>query len=106
ARRYPELQILAVHMGGVENNDISNAMIDIAADHANITLIGSNVKTLAVLKAIRELGAERVCFGSDTPFELMHVAAARYDAMLSDTVSDSERQLIMSGNIRRLFKLD
>ncbi len=106
ARRYPELQILAVHMGGVENNDISNAMIDIAADHANITLIGSNVKTLAVLKAIRELGAERVCFGSDTPFELMHVAVARYDAMLSDTVSDSERQLIMSGNIRRLFKLD
>lgn len=103
ASQYPEMTILAAHMGGVGHQDISSAMIDIAADHENIVLIGSNVKTFAILKAIRELGAHRVCFGSDTPFELMHVAVAMYDAMLDGEVSQTDKDKIMAGNMQRIF---
>jgi predicted TIM-barrel fold metal-dependent hydrolase len=60
---------------------------------------------VAVLKAVRRLGASRVCFGSDTPFSLMHVEVAKYRALLEGEVTAEERDLIMGGNIARLFGL-
>lgn len=106
ARRYPELPILVVHMGGVGHQDLTNAAIEFAEECPNLTLIGSAVRTGAILKAVRTLGADRVCFGSDTPFELMHVELARYNAMLAGEASERERRLILGGNIARLFGLD
>jgi len=103
AALYPELPIIMVHMGGASFHDLSNAAIEIAAAHPNITLIGSAVRSQAILKAIKTLGAHRVCFGSDTPFELMHVEVAKYNAMLDGEVTAAEKQLIMSGNIARVL---
>ncbi|HOV68823.1 MAG TPA: amidohydrolase family protein [Clostridia bacterium] len=105
AKLYPELTILLVHMGGVAFRDISMAAIEIAADNPNITLIGSSVRPRPVLRAINALGSERVCFGSDTPFEIMKVELAKYKAMLENR-SKVEIADIMGGNIARLFKLD
>jgi hypothetical protein len=105
ARRYPETQILMVHMGGVGFADLSNAAIEIAQEYPNITLIGSAVRHLAVQKAIRILGASRVCFGSDTPFALMHVEVAAYKALLAGEVTPQEEQDVMGGNLARLFGL-
>jgi len=105
AARFPETPILAVHMGGVAHADISNAMIEIAQAQKNIILVGSAVKTKAILLAIKVLSASRVCFGSDTPFELMHVETARYQAMLDGEVPIQEANLIMGGNAARLLAL-
>ena len=105
AKQFPDLKILAVHMGGVAHRDLTNAMIEIAESYTNIYLIGSAVKTKAILKAIKVLGADRVCFGSDTPFELMHVELARYKAMLSEIVNEQDTNLVLGGNIIRLFDL-
>jgi len=105
AKMYPEMHILMVHMGGVAFADISDAAIEIAQQYPNIILIGSAVRTTRILKAIKVLGASRVCFGSDTPFELMDVEVARYNAMLDGRVSEEEKRDIMGGNIVRLFKL-
>jgi uncharacterized protein len=103
ARRFPDLEILMVHMGGVGHADLSNAAIEMAQECPNLTLIGSSVRYTAVLKAIHTLGAERVCFGSDTPFGLMHVEVAAYKALLED-FSPAERELIMGDNINRLLQ--
>lgn len=105
AEMFPELQILMVHMGGVGVPDLSNSAIEIALIHKNITLIGSMVRDLAILKAIKVLGASRICFGSDTPFALMHVETAKYQALLDEEVNKDDKKLIMGGNIERLFKL-
>lgn len=105
ALRFPDLPVLAVHMGGVGHADLTNAMIEFAQQCPNITLIGSGVREVAVLKAIRTLGASRVCFGSDTPFSLMHVEVAKYHALLDGEVTPQEKSLIMGGNIARLFGL-
>lgn len=105
AALYPELQILMVHMGGAAFADLSNAAIEIAQQYPNITLIGSAVRAIPILKAIRVLGANRVCFGSDTPFELMHVEVAKYNALLEGEVTAEERKKVMGGNIVRLFGL-
>jgi len=105
AERYPGLPILAVHMGGVGHADLTNAMIEFAQQYSNVTLIGSAVREVAVLKAIHTLGASRVCFGSDTPFSLMHVEVAKYHALLDGEVSSEEKALVMGTNIARLFGL-
>jgi predicted TIM-barrel fold metal-dependent hydrolase len=103
ARRYPDTPILAVHMGGVAFHDLSDAAIEAAQECPNITLIGSAVRAVNVLKAIQTLGPERVCFGSDTPFALMHVELAMYQALMRDEVSEAGRALVLGGNIAKLF---
>ena len=105
AQRYPEARILAVHMGGVAHRDLTNVMIEIAARYPNITLIGSSVKSKPILAAIKKLGAHRVCFSSDTPFEIMHVEVARYNALLDGEVDDREKELVLGRNVENLLNL-
>ena len=106
AKLFPETHIFMVHMGGAHFHDFGNAAIEFAAECPNITIIGSTIRSIPLLRAVKALGANRVCFGSDTPFELMHVEVARYKALIADQVSEEEYELIMGGNIARLFKLD
>lgn len=105
AKRYPETQILAVHMGGVAFHDLSDACIEVAQEYPNITLIGSAVRAVNILKAIKTLGADRVCFGSDTPFAMMHVELAMYKALMQDEISADDQALVLGGNMARLFGL-
>jgi len=105
ARMFPELLILMAHMGGVAHYDLSNAAIEMAQECPNLILIGSAVRSRAILKAIKTLGPGRVCFGSDTPFELMHVEVAKYNALLEDEVTLEQKQQVMGGNIARLVGL-
>ncbi len=104
ARAYPEMGILMVHMG-MTSRDMSDAVIEMAQECPNMYLVGSATTAGAVLKAIQILGADRVCFGTDAPFQIQHVVRAMYEALLEDELSESERALVMGGNIARLFAL-
>jgi len=103
ARQFPETQILCVHMGGVGFPDLSKAAIEMAQECPNLHLVGSMVLHTSVLDAVKTLGAGRVCFGSDTPFALMHVCVAAYNALLDGEVTPEEKAQIMGGNILRLL---
>ena len=105
AKQFPETQILCVHMGGVAFHDLSDTAIETAQECPNITLVGSGVRAVNILKAIQILGAERVCFGSDTPFAMMHVELAMYQALMRDQVSVKDQTLVLGGNIQRLLKI-
>ncbi|MGE5557306.1 MAG: amidohydrolase family protein [Bacillota bacterium] len=104
ARMYPEMPILLVHMGGVGSPDMGRAVMEFARECTNLILIGSAINEISIVKAIEDLGASRVCFGSDTPFFLMHVQAAKYRALL-EGMPEGEREMVMGGNIVRLFGL-
>ncbi len=106
AKLYPETQILMVHVGGVGFADISDSAIGVIAQHPNVTGIGSALRPTSVLKAIKHLGAERICFGSDYPFNLTHVEVAAYRALMEDELSADEQELVWSGNITRLLHLN
>ncbi len=106
ARAFPALRILVVHMGGAAFHDLSAPAIAVAADHPNLTLVGSAVRAQPILRAIHTLGADRVCFGSDTPFELMHVELAKYRALLEGEISPMEIEDVMGGNIARVLGLN
>lgn len=105
AKAYPETPILMVHMGGAHFHDFGNAAIEFAEQCPNITIVGSVIRAQPLLKAVKVLGAHRVCFGSDTPFELMHVEVAKYKSLFENEVSQSDFELIMCGNISKLFGL-
>jgi uncharacterized protein len=106
ARRYPEMRFIMVHMGGAAYPDLSRTAIEVAAEHPNITIIGSAIGPIPILDGIRTLGANRICFGSDTPFELMHVELAKYRELLDGEVSEDEQGMILAGNLLRLIRLD
>lgn len=102
ARRFPEMPILMVHMGGAGQPDLGHKAIEVAQGHANTMLIG----TEPILKAIQTLGASRVCFGSDAPFASMGAEVARYNAFLDDEVTEEDRHQVMAANMARLFGLE
>lgn len=103
AKRFPETQVLCVHMGGMGWPDVSRAMVEMAQDCPNLHLVGSMVMHTSVLNAVKTLGAERVSFGSGTPLALMHVCVAEYDALLDGEVAPEQKAQIMGGNILRLL---
>ena len=105
AKAFPELKIFMVHMGGVGFHDMSQAAIEFAAECPNLYLIGSEVRTPAILRAIERLGADRVCFGSDAPFEPMHVEVAKYRALLTGEIPPEEIDNVLGGNVMRLLGL-
>lgn len=57
---------------------------------------------LALRHVIGEIGADRVLFAIDTPYEDMHEGAAWFDAA---AITDAERQAIARGNAIKLLKL-
>jgi predicted TIM-barrel fold metal-dependent hydrolase len=51
--------------------------------------------------AVRELGAERVLYGSDVPGRSF---ASQVAKVLGADIPDSARELILSGNLKRLLR--
>jgi hypothetical protein len=103
AQAYPETDFLMIHMGGVTYPDLSDCAIETAQNTPNILLVGSHAGDLSIMKAIQAVGADRVCFASDSPFALMHVETAKYHAMLCDTAKENKDK-IMGGNIAKILQ--
>ncbi len=98
ATLYPQTRFLMIHMGGAGKPSLERAALEVARQHPNILLIGSAIGERAILHAIQELGATRLSYGSDTPFGLMHVQLAMYQALLRDTPAP-DRELILGANL-------
>jgi len=84
---------------------MAKAVVEVALECPNMVLIGSATNDKTVLSAIKQLGADRVCFGTDAPFQRPHVVRAWYDAMLKYDVTEAETAMVMGGNIARLLGL-
>jgi 2,3-dihydroxybenzoate decarboxylase len=61
-----------------------------------------NFRTQTLIDAILELGAERIMFSTDWPFENIDHAADWFDAA---PIAEADRAKIGRGNAVRLFKL-
>lgn len=105
ASRYPEHPMFMIHMGGVAFHDLSNAAIEVMQEHPNIMGIASAIRHINVLKVLKALGTARVAFGSDTPFNLMHVEVAAFHALLEREFDQEQQEAVMSKNIVRLLNL-
>lgn len=103
AENYPDTTFMMIHMGGVSYPDISDCAVEAAQKFPNIYLVGSHIYAVSIHRAIEKLGADKVCFGSDAPFNLTHVEMAKYLALLDD-FPDGERAKVMGKNAERILK--
>jgi 2,3-dihydroxybenzoate decarboxylase len=116
---HPRLQIILGHMGenlpyGIWRVDNSNAWIpnrngwpakkplgEYFSANFHLTTSG-NFRTQALVNAMLEVGADRIMFSTDWPFENVDHAAIWFDGC---PISEADRLKIGRTNARRLFKL-
>ncbi len=103
ADNFPETTIVFPHFGA--NMTIISERIHIVATHPNtcIDISGTGVERVGILeKAVREIGADRVLYGSDfTINEPGGVIARVKNAFLTP----ADREKILYGNVERLLRL-
>lgn len=97
AARHPKAAFIAAHVGGQWENGIRaiRATRNVVAE-----VCGSDPTAGLVEMAVRELGAERVMYGSD-------YGGRSYSSQLAKVygadLSERDRRLILGGNIRRML---
>ncbi|HWI30573.1 MAG TPA: amidohydrolase family protein [Microbacterium sp.] len=112
--RHPDLQIILGHLG--ENLPFAIARLeqriahreDVAFERPPRTVlrenfhltISGNYHTASLIGILLELGADRVLFAADHPFERMEDAARWFDAL---PISPADRAKIAHGNATRLL---
>ncbi|HEX7925865.1 MAG TPA: amidohydrolase family protein [Bradyrhizobium sp.] len=116
---YPRLQIILGHMGEglpysmwrVDNHNkwmraqnvypAKRKIADYFRENFYITTSG-NFRTQALIDAMLEIGADRILFSADWPFENIDHAAEWFDGA---TIAEGDRIKIGRDNARSLFKL-
>jgi predicted TIM-barrel fold metal-dependent hydrolase len=98
--RVPEATIILGHAG---LSDFPREALAAARRHPNIVLCPCGVPLMWMGEYVRQVGAERIVYGSDYPFggpESLHYYRAKFEAL---NLAAHERELILGGNIRRLI---
>lgn len=97
ARRHPDGTFICAHTGG--NWELGIRTI---RDTPNVFagIAGSDPTSGFVEMAVRELGAERVVYGSDAGGRSF---ASQVAKVIGANIPDSAKKLILGGNIRRLY---
>lgn len=98
AKRHPKAQFICGHTGG--NWELG---IRIIRDAKNVYagIAGSDPTSGFVEMAVRELGAERVIYGSDVGGRCF---ASQVAKVLGAEIPDDAKQMILGGNVRRLLQ--
>ena len=98
ARRHPQAQFVCGHTGGNWELGI-RAIRDVKNVCAGIA--GSDPTSGFVEMAVRELGADRVVYGSDAGGRSF---ASQMAKVVGAEIPDSAKELILGGNLRRLLR--
>jgi predicted TIM-barrel fold metal-dependent hydrolase len=99
AKAFPDVPIMAAHSGTFWSHDQA---IEIAAENDNLYLETARVPVYEVTLSIRELGAEKVVWGTDSPYVDYEF---EFGKMRRTVRSDGEHALVCGGNLARLLGL-
>jgi hypothetical protein len=97
AKRHPKLQIVCAHSGGNWELAIREMR---STKNVYAGLAGFDPTSGMVEMAVRELGPERIIWGSDVGGRSF---ASQLSKVLDADVPDSYKELMLGGNIRRLL---
>ncbi|MBI3831008.1 MAG: amidohydrolase [Planctomycetes bacterium] len=100
ARRFPNVSFIFAHLGGGRERGVHD-LVDLP--NVCYDTSGSYAETELVEYAAKQLGAERLIFGSDYPGRNIGVQAGR---VLGARLSPREHELILGGNLARVLKLE
>jgi len=106
ANEFPEVRLILAHIGCGWDGDPTHQVRAIQQSrHGNVFADTSSAKSIApglVEWAVREVGVDRVLFGTDTP--LHHAAMQRARIDHADLTDDAKRKILRENAIR-LFRL-
>ncbi len=102
ARRFPDVTVLMDHMG---YREWTSDAIEVARDNPNVylgTTIAA-VEPVTVERAVRELGPERVVYGSNWPNVFSDLAV---EAIRRQRLGSEVEQLVLGGNLARILGMN
>jgi predicted TIM-barrel fold metal-dependent hydrolase len=102
ARRFPEVPVIMDHMG---YREWTADAVEVARDNPNVylgTTIAA-VEPVVIERALRELGPERIVYGSNWPNLYSDLAV---EAIRRARFGQEAEELILGGNLARLLRLD
>jgi len=94
---FPDVKIILGHLGHDYHFDI----IPATKGHDNILLETSLAEATVLKEAYRQLGAERLIFGSEYPVSRMEIELKKVLGL--PQLVENERELILSGNVSKLI---
>jgi hypothetical protein len=104
ANQFPEVRLILAHIGCGWDGDYTHQVRAVQqSQHGNVFADTSSARSITpglIEWAVREVGANRVLFGSDTP--LYHVSMQRTRIDHAD-LTDAEKQQILYANAERIF---
>ena len=98
AARHPGVSFILGHAGGDWERGIRAVR---ASGNVSLELAGFDPTSGVVEMAVRELGAHRLIYGSDTGGRSFASQLAKVEGAL---LTEADRRLILGGNLRRLMK--
>jgi predicted TIM-barrel fold metal-dependent hydrolase len=106
ANQFEEVQLILAHFGsGIDDDPSHHARAIQASKHGNIFSDTSSASSLLpglIEWGVREVGAERILFGTDTPVYVAAMHRARIDCA---ELSDHEKRCVLRDNAVKLFGL-
>lgn len=104
ANEFPEVRLILAHIGCGWDGDVTHQVRAIQQSrHGNVFADTSSARSIVpglIERAVREVGVERVVFGTDTP--LYHAAMQRARIEYAD-LSDADKRRILRENALKLF---
>jgi uncharacterized protein len=97
AARHPEASIICGHAGGDWEQGIRAVR---ASRNVTVDLGGGDPVAGITEMAVRELGAERVLYGSDVPGRSFATQLAKVQGA---NIPEESKRLILAGNLKRLL---
>lgn len=101
AKRTKTLKIIIPHLGMLGGNPLD--FLTSFKDNKDIYFDTALASPNTILQFIRQIGPERILFGSDVPFGTIKGELGK---ILSLPIGDNEKEFILSQNIRHLIGLD
>jgi predicted TIM-barrel fold metal-dependent hydrolase len=106
ANVYPEMKLIIAHLGCGWDGDLTHQVRAIHQNkHGNLFTDTSSARSITPLLiewAVREVGAERILFGTDTPLYFTAMQRARIDQA---DLGDHDKRLILRDNAVKLLGL-
>lgn len=106
ANEFPEVTLIVAHLGYGWDGDPTHQVRAVqASKHDNIfvdTSSAQNIMPRLIEWGVREVGAERILYGTDSPLYFAPMQRARIN---SADIGDQEKRLILHDNAARLLGL-
>jgi predicted TIM-barrel fold metal-dependent hydrolase len=100
AEEFPQIHFIMAHMGGYSSWIKPMQGIALARRYPNVSVDTSQVTVKFIEMAVRELGPDKIIFGSDGPEQDSRVELYKIRLL---KLAAAEEAKILSGNIRRIL---